>query len=63
MAHFFAALALAGVLIPLTPAPTTAPATQVAQMARDVTDAIRKQRAERRERSDATNHAASGKKR
>lgn len=63
MAHFVAVLALAGALIPLTAAPTTEPATQVAQTARDVTEAIRKQRALRRERSDATSHAASEKKR
>jgi hypothetical protein len=50
MRRLLATLALAGALIPSTVS-TGEPALHVAQMARDVTDAVRKQRAERRTRS------------
>jgi hypothetical protein len=46
MRAFLAALALAGNATPST-LPHVGPPLQVAQMARDVTDAVRKQRAER----------------
>lgn len=49
MRALLAALALAGGLIPSTIG-AGEPAFHVAQMARDVTDAVRKQRAERRAR-------------
>lgn len=50
MRAFLAALALAGALIPFTAAQASEPLVQLAQMARDVTDAVRKQRNEQRER-------------
>jgi hypothetical protein len=50
MRAFLAVLALAGVLIP-SAINAREPAIHIAQMARDVTDAVRKQRAERRARS------------
>ena len=49
MRAFFAALALAGGLI-TSAVQARDGATHLAQMARDVTDAVRKQRAERRTR-------------
>jgi hypothetical protein len=49
MRIILAALAFAGGVIPST-GTMRAPAIHVAQMARDVTDAVRKQRAERRNR-------------
>jgi hypothetical protein len=51
MRAFLAALALAGALFPFTAAHASEPLVQLAQMARDVTDAVRKQREEQRERS------------
>jgi len=51
MRVLLAALALAGASIP-TAVHAREGAIQLAQMARDVTDAVRKQRAERRARSD-----------
>jgi hypothetical protein len=50
MRAFLAALALAGGLIPSAVGDREG-AIHLAQMARDVTDAVRKQRAERRARS------------
>ena len=44
MRAFLATLALAGALIPLAPAHSDQPPARVAQMARDVTDAVRIQR-------------------
>lgn len=48
MRLLLATLALAGVLLPFDT--TAAAPARIAQMARDVTDAVRKQRAERRAR-------------
>jgi len=50
MRLFLAALALASILIP-SPINATERGVRIAQMARDVSDAVRKQRAERRARS------------
>lgn len=44
MQHFCVALALAGALVPIAPARASEAAFRVAQMARDVTDAVRQQR-------------------
>ena len=49
MRAFLAALAVAGILAP-SAINASEPAVRIAQMARDVTDAVRKQRAEQRER-------------
>lgn len=51
MRAFLAALALACAF--LSPTRASEPGIRVAQMARDVTDAVRKQRDEQRERSRA----------
>lgn len=56
-----ATLALAGGPAPLEINPFE-PAVHIAQMARDVTDAVRKQRAERRARQHS-NHRSSGESR
>jgi hypothetical protein len=45
MRAIFAALALASALSALAPPLAAAPATRLAQMARDVTDAVQRQRA------------------
>ena len=57
MRRFFAALALAGALIPPTAASTAESVTCLAQMPRDVTDAVRKQRDQQRERPGAGDRA------
>jgi hypothetical protein len=44
MRFLFAALALAGALLPAVPARAEPAPVRVAQMARDVTDAVRQQR-------------------
>jgi hypothetical protein len=44
MRAFLAALAFAGALMPFAPAHTREPAIHVAQMSRDVTGAVRRQR-------------------
>lgn len=46
MRAFLAALAFAGALIPFPPVRASEPRVRVAQMARDVSDAVRKQRQE-----------------
>jgi hypothetical protein len=58
-----AALALAGAFNPFMPAQASEPRVQFAQMARDVTDAVRKQLEEQRERSRADEHTRRGSKR
>lgn len=63
MRAFLAALALAGALIAFTPAQASEPLVQHAQMARDVTDAVRRQRAERREQPREKGHTRLGSKR
>lgn len=50
MRHLLVALALAGAFSPLA-GMANEPLTRIAQLSRDVTDAVRKQRNERRERS------------
>lgn len=50
MRAIFAALALAGALAPFTAARAPEPAAHVAQMSRDVTGAVRKQRDQQRAR-------------
>ena len=50
MRHLLAALALAGALLTFAPALATDPVTRVAQLSRDVTDAVRKQRDQQRPR-------------
>jgi hypothetical protein len=50
MRAFLAALALAGALFPFEPARASEARLRVAQMARDVTDALRNQRKEQRAR-------------
>ena len=62
MRDFLAALALAGALMPFMPAQASEPLVRTAQMARDVTDAVRKQRAERREQSRKKDHTPRGSK-
>jgi hypothetical protein len=51
MRAFLAALALAGALFPFAPARASEPRLRMAQMARDVTDAVRNQRKEQRART------------
>jgi len=63
MRPFLATLALAGALVPFTAAHASEPLVQLAQMARDVTDAVRKQREEQHERSRADEHTRRGSKR
>jgi len=63
MSCFLAALALACALVITTPALPSEPNTQIAQMSRDVTDAVRKQREEQRERSRADERQRRGSKR
>ncbi|MEJ0076023.1 MAG: hypothetical protein WDO17_11350 [Alphaproteobacteria bacterium] len=46
MRAFLAALALAGALSPSVPPGAAEPAARLAQMSRDVTDAVRRQRAQ-----------------
>ena len=53
MRRFLVALALAGALISFVPADAAGPNIRMAQMSRDVTDAVRKQRAQPRERPRA----------
>jgi len=63
MRAVLAALALAAALIPFTAAQASEPLVQLAQMARDVTDAVRKQREEQRERLRADERKRRGSKR
>jgi cell division protein FtsB len=63
MRRLCAALAVAGALFPFAAMCAAEPVTRVAQMARDVTDAVRKQRNEQRERSRADEHTRRGSKR
>jgi hypothetical protein len=60
MRFFLAALALAGALIPFTPAHAAEPLVRIAQMPRDVTDAVRKQRERPRERPRADDRTTRG---
>lgn len=50
MRTLFAVLAFAGALIPITAARAAEPVVRVAQMSRDVTGAVRKQRDQQRAR-------------
>jgi hypothetical protein len=63
MRLLFAALALAGASIPFAPAKATESVTRVAQMARDVTYAVRRQRAQSRERPCRDDNRQTGSKR
>lgn len=63
MRHFCVALALAGALIPFAPARASETAVRVAQMARDVTDALRQQRNQQRGRIPAPCASTEGRKR
>jgi hypothetical protein len=63
MRVLLATLTLAGAVASATPARASEPDIRVAQMARDVTDAVRKQREEQRERSRADEHTRRGSKR
>lgn len=63
MRAVLAALALAAALIPSTAVQASEPLVQLAQMARDVTGAVRKQREEQRERSRADERTRRGSKR
>jgi hypothetical protein len=63
MRHFCVALALAGALIPFAPARASETAVRVAQMARDVTDAVRHQRNQHHGRTLAPCATTDGRKR
>ena len=55
MRAVLAALAIAGALIPFTSAQASEPGIHLAQMSRDVTDAVRKQRNQPRTRPHTDN--------
>ena len=52
MRALLAALAFAGALVPFTPAHTREHTIRLAQMSRDVTDAVRRQREQRQRNED-----------
>jgi len=55
MRALLAALAIAGALIPFAAARASEPPVRLAQMSRDVTDAVRKQRNQQRARPHTDN--------
>lgn len=63
MRHFCVALALAGALIPFAPAHASETPVRVAQMARDVADAVRQQRNQQHGRGSAPCAIKDGRKR
>lgn len=60
MRQVLAALALAGAFLPFAPARASEPIVRLAQMSRDVTDAVRRQRSQQHERSRARCDRATG---